>query len=571
MNCKSVCKLLDEYIDKYCDDSTSARVREHLDKCDSCSTEYEARLHLRAAMRSFPVPAKADAQWQKIENFVKNEIEHITLEKRVVPFKKTVSLQLRVAAVLLLMLFAAIPFIRNQMRNHQGGYQQPVLPQLVRAEGTVSLNGIICSDQSKNLNIGSVVSTTTGSQVIIQADSGSSIKLEEKSSIRVKTFSKKSQTFQLDYGVVSVHVAKRREDQLFSVKTKNAVCEVVGTRFSVKFTGDSAKPATILTVNEGCVRFRTLDGNAVLVNSGESCSINGSAIEEKVPVSTEKKAVGDLLSKKAIESVIRTQDKKLVAEKRASRNDLSLTVSDYIGLTRETDSLIDMDKFSDALQSIDKIMSSPALKPDQLYDATMKKVRILKRLQKYQDVAVLLERIATGNFRKEYCGNALYQLAILQEKELKNNDKAIEMLRKYVSLHSDGVMISDAYYSLAEILHQKKDFKAEATVYNQYIDAFGNTDGAQSAVYALASLYSKELNDCNRALGLFTHLEKSNPKGEYAEDALFWKANCLNAQGKAAMAIEAYKEYLERYPGGRWVMDAKARTMAKNDPGAQGR
>jgi TolA-binding protein len=521
-------------------------------------------------MRSFPVPVRDDAQWRKIEIFVLNEIEHVTQEKRTVPFKRAFSLQLRVAAVLILVLFAAIPFIRNQLTNRSGDSQLVlVMPQVISAEGPVSLNGVLCSDFNKNLDIGSVVSTTTGSKVVIQADSGSHINLAEKSSVRVKSFSKKNQTFQLDYGFVSVHVAKRDDDQLFSVKTQNAVCEVVGTRFTVEFTGDSAQPSTVLSVKEGCVRFRAINGNAVLVNSGESCSINGTAIVEKVFKNADKRTIVDSTAKKSIESVIRLQDKKLFAEKSTSNKDHSLSGADYTELTRESDSLIEKENFTDALQSIEKVISSAILKPDQLYDATMKKIRIMKWLQMNQDVAALLENVAQGNFRKEYCGNALYQLAMLQEKELKNNEKAIETLRKYISVHSDGMMISDAYYSLAEILHEKKDYKSEAAVYSQFIESFGTIEGAQRAVYALASLYSKELGDCNRALGLFTHLEESNPKGLYAEDALFWKANCLNAQGKAAMAIAAYKEYLERYPGGRWVMDAKARTMTKNDPGDQ--
>jgi TolA-binding protein len=535
-----------------------------------CSTEYETRLQLRAAMRSFPVPVRADAQWRKIEHFVLSEIEHVNQEKKIVPLKTTIHLQWRVAAALILVFFAAIPFIHNRMSNHHGDAQiVSVLPQLVSAEGTVSLNGVLCSELNKNLDIGSVISTTSGSQVVIQADSGSHLKLTEKSSVRVKSFSKKNQTFQLNYGTVSVHVAKRKEDQLFSVKTQNAVCEVVGTRFSVEFNGDSAKPLTVLSVKEGCVRFRTLDGNAVLVKSGESCSINGTAIGEKVGEVVEKGAVTNPVSKKSIESTIQVHDKMVFAEKRTSGSDSTISGSDYNGLTRVSDSLIEKENFSAALQSIERVISSSALKPDQLYDATMKMVRIMKRLQRYQDAALLLESIAVGKFRKEYCGNALYQMAIIQKKELKNSEKAIVTLRKYISEYSDGVMISDAYYSLAEILHEKNDFKAEASVYNQYIESFGTTEDAQRAVYALATLYSKELHDCNRALGLFTHLEKSDPKGLYAEDALFWKANCLNAQGKVNLAIAAYKEYLERYPGGRWVMDAKARTMTKNDPGDQ--
>jgi TolA-binding protein len=128
-------------------------------------------------------------------------------------------------------------------------------------------------------------------------------------------------------------------------------------------------------------------------------------------------------------------------------------------------------------------------------------------------------------------------------------------------------MISDAYYSLTEILHEKKDYSGEAAIYSKYIETFGSAEGNQRAVYALAKLYSSELHDCSRALGLFTHLAETYPNGQYTEDALFWKANCLHVQGMANQAIRAYREYLEKYPAGKWSMDAKARTTAINETG----
>jgi outer membrane protein assembly factor BamD (BamD/ComL family) len=35
----------------------------------------------------------------------------------------------------------------------------------------------------------------------------------------------------------------------------------------------------------------------------------------------------------------------------------------------------------------------------------------------------------------------------------------------------------------------------------------------------------------------------------------------------ANQAIRAYREYLEKYPAGKWSMDAKARTTAINETG----
>jgi TolA-binding protein len=569
MKCKSIDHLIDEFIDGNCDAKITSQVKEHLDFCVVCSDEYASRLQIQLAMSSFPVSFKTNEQWRSIETRILNELDTITPQAKTVSFKTTFSSQLRVAAVLVLFLLASLPFIYFRFHHSKDAGSLAFAPQVISLEGAVELNGVVCSDITKlpEVNVGEVVSTNSNSSAIIKADSGSQLTVKEKSAIRVKAFSKKNRTFQLDYGKVAVNVAKRKDDQLFSIKTRNAVCEVVGTRFSVEFTGDSSSPATVLSVLEGCVRFRTNDGNAILVNSGEQCAINGGSIGKK-EISIEKEPRITPEQEKTIEAAIRAGDKKLIDGSRNPNSKDYLPVAEYIKQISGTDSSIDRNDFNGALKKVDNVIATSLLKPDQLYDANMKKARILKLLKRHSDVARVLEAVADGNFRSEYKGNALYQYAMLQKNELNNSVKAADALKKYISDHKDGLMISDAIYSLAEILHEKKDYSGEAAVYNQYIELSGNTESTQRAVYELARLYSTELNDCSRALGLFTHLSDKYPQGAYSEDALFWMAKCLQVQGKVAQAINAYKEYLHRYPEGKWAMDVKARTTARSETGA---
>lgn len=569
MKCTLVDHLIDEFIDGSCDAAITSQVKEHIDSCIPCSDEYASRLQIRSAMRSFPVSSKTDAQWRAIENQILNEIESVTPGSRTVSFKKpfTFATQLRVAAVLLLFLFASIPLVYYRLHHPQNGSALASAPQVISLEGAVELNGIAFSNSNSfsEVKVNEVISTSAKSSAVIKTDSGSHLTVKEKSAIRVKSFSKKNRTFQLDYGKVAVSVAKRKSDQLFSVKTRNAVCEVVGTRFSVEFTGDSSAPATLLSVLEGCVRFRTNDGDAVLVNSGEQCTINGTSIGKKER-SIGEDAVITSGQKNAIEAVIRAGDKKLVTGSGNHNSNEYVSVAEYVKQVSGVDSSIERDDYTGALRKIDDIMANSLLKPDQHYDANMKKARILKYLKRYSDVASVLEEVANGNYRTEFKGNALFQYAMLQKNELNNSKKAVETLRKYIDAHKDGLMITDAFYTLAEVLHEKKEYSAEAAVYNQYIELFGTASSAQRAVYELARLYSTELNDHSRAFGLFAHLSDVYPEGPYSEDALFWKAKSLQAQGKAAQEIIAYKEYLGKYPNGRWAMDAKART-ARSETG----
>jgi TolA-binding protein len=568
MNCKSAGHFIDEFIDGYCDAEKASQIKEHLDSCIICTDAYDSQLQIRSAMRSFSVPSKTDQQWLSLEKSILSEIEHISPQIKTIPFKPAGLMQWRVAAVFILFLLGSIPFVYNGLKEWEKSNSFAGAPKVISIEGSVALNGSVCADQHKlpEVKVGEMIATNIKSSVTIKADSGSNLTVSEKSAISLKSFSRKNQTFQLDYGKVAVQVAKRQKDQLFSVKTRNAVCEVVGTKFSVEFAGDSSSQTTLLKVLEGCVRFRTLDGNAVLVNSGEQCSINGGLIGRKVAAPSND-SILENGNKKTFEDIVRRGDKKLINELKPTENDNYLSAAEYISYISGADTLIEKNDYTGALQVVDRIISTSPLKSDQRYDASMKKARILKSLKQYTNVAAVFENVANGNFRNEYKGNALYQYAMLQKNELKNVNKSIEALKKYISLHTDGLMISDAYYSLAEILHEKKDYSGEASVYTKYIEAFGSAESNQRAVYALAKLYSSELHDCSRALGLFTHLADTYPKGPYTEDALFWKANCLHVQGMAIQAIRAYKEYLEKYPTGRWSMDAKARTTAINDAG----
>jgi TolA-binding protein len=85
----------------------------------------------------------------------------------------------------------------------------------------------------------------------------------------------------------------------------------------------------------------------------------------------------------------------------------------------------------------------------------------------------------------------------------------------------------------------------------------------ESVLYSLARIYSRDMQDCDKALSIYSQIESEFPNSNFAEDALFWKAECLFQLKRISQSVSAYKQYLTRYPDGKWVTEAQIRSGYK--------
>jgi TolA-binding protein len=221
--------------------------------------------------------------------------------------------------------------------------------------------------------------------------------------------------------------------------------------------------------------------------------------------------------------------------------------------------LIDAGEFENALHKIDKTLANQTVVKNLKGILLQKKALCLRRLKKYEESITVLQTILNGPFKKEQKESAVFQSASINRNELHNFDAAISDLRRYTHDYPDGIWSEEVHYTLAELLHLKKDFDGAVSVYKKTIDTFSKSPRSESALYSLASLYSRDLSDCNRALNTYIRLETDFPESKFSEDASFWKADCLFSQGRISQALKAYREYLDKYPKGKWVAEARAR------------
>lgn len=140
------------------------------------------------------------------------------------------------------------------------------------------------------------VRTTQGSSAVLTLEDGSSIELDERSSLSI-TGTSRGMTLNLERGRIMVEAAKQRSGHLF-VRTHDALTSVVGTIFSVY----SGLKGTRVSVVEGEVHVTTQGVEHVLV-PGEQVSSSSSlgwvALSEELSWSQKLEAYRGMLEARA--------------------------------------------------------------------------------------------------------------------------------------------------------------------------------------------------------------------------------------------------------------------------------
>jgi len=198
-----------------------------------------------------------------------------------------------------------------------------------------------------------------------------------------------------------------------------------------------------------------------------------------------------------------------------------------------------------------------------------KVVSCYKRLQKYEAALAALQKIVKDYPQSVYVEAAIFNIATINANNLENFGDAIASLNTYIDKYPEGVLAEEAYVMLGEILYLRKEYKEAARVYEQYITYFGDSKQIDKPLYSLAHIYTQNLQNCERAMALYTQLIKEFPSGRYADDATFWRANCLYRTGRISRAIKEYNAYINNFPNGSWITEAKIRLNGIKTAGAK--
>ncbi len=459
-----------------------------------------------------PLPEWSDEKWSHVEEAV---ISRVRRKSNLLPFLIPLS---SVAAALLLFF----------LLTHEGFKQS----QLADRVGTDTITTEV-SNGITTLRIGEVAT----------------IKSSEQSEVRIVAVDDSAIVVQIVSGYADFDVAKRGNGDVFRVVSMDAVAEVVGTRFRIELTKSITDTVSKLIVSEGVVKFYSVkeQDKVMFVGAGEFAILRHGkvapplrAIEEAsiAKVSLKRAVVPvDTAISEVTKSVLLDLDDYIVAKSR-------IASGDYSGAMVLIDRLLAADHGFSQLDTI-LLMRERAF----LYKKT-------GDFAAYAESMELLSRIDTDRVSAE---NQLWEAILLRSGELSDYAGAQILIREYKKRFSNGQWTEEAELKEAELAYALRKIDDAVRGYKNFIMAYRKSPFVDRALYHLAHIESHEIGDCATAASHYFTIISSMPLSALAEDAYFWYADCVERLGDKKTAVSAYKNYIAKYPNGRWMDMAKAR------------
>ncbi|NLL14768.1 MAG: tetratricopeptide repeat protein [Fibrobacter sp.] len=562
MRCSDFLKNLHQFANNALSDELREDALAHLNKCRNCSDELNSLKTLLQCLAQMPVPEKDDSYWQNMNLRICSEIKQISRvkdsNKSILSFPRSSFGKWAIAALFLISVVSVSSYFSDKLFSKQNtsSTQEISFLKIVDIQGQVFGDLSSDSDPENPIDIksttleGKTIRTAESSSLRLQTDDKSFLDVAEKTSLLIKECNQKKQSFALKHGTVTAQVNKRNAGQTYQITTANASCEVVGTRFNLSFkeNPDPRESQTILHVLEGRVLFINASGFSVIVDSGYQAVASHDTIIMPHLKRTVKKSEKD-----RNQNDFKDHATKITSKDTVPKDDALKAAS----------ALMESGSLDEAIKELRKIHSTQDLPKNIRINALQKEARCWKMKKNYSQAIKTLQQIlnqADSDNQKEY---ALFQIASLQRNEIHDFDSAILNLKRYLSDFPQGIWTEEACITLAELYQLQKNYPNASELYQKFISQYPKSIRLESVLYSLARIYSRDMQDCNKALNIYSQIESQFPKSNFAEDALFWKAECLFQLKRISQSVSAYKQYLTRYPDGKWVTEAQIRSGYK--------
>lgn len=562
MRCSDFLKNLHQFADNALDDEIRKDAKAHLKECRNCSNELNSLKTLLQCLYQMPVPEKNDSYWQTINLRICSEIKQIShvkdSNKSILWFSRSSLEKWAIAALILISVISVFNYFSGKFFSKQNttSVQEITFLKIVDIQGQVF--GDLPSGTSANKPVkfkntslvGKTIRTEANSSLRLQTDDKSFLDVAEKTSLLIKECNQKKQNFTLKHGTVTAQVNKRNAGQTYQITTPNASCEVIGTRFNLSFKDnpDPSKSHTTLYVLEGRVLFVNAKGISVLVDSGYHAVANHDTI-----IMPHLKRINKADEKNKYKNNLKNPITPKTSDNPILKDSPLKTAS----------ALMESGSLDEAIKELRKIHSTLELPESIRINALQKEARCWKMKKDYSQAVKTLQQVLNqtdSDNQKEY---ALFQIASMQRNEIHDFDSAILNLKQYLSDYPQGIWAQEACVTLAELYQLQKNYLKASELYHKFISQYPKSIRVESVLYSLARIYSRDMQDCNKALSIYSQIESQFPNSNFAEDALFWKAECLFQLKRISQSVSAYKQYLSRYPDGKWITEAKIRSGYK--------
>ncbi len=158
---------------------------------------------------------------------------------------------------------------------------------------------------------------------------------------------------------------------------------------------------------------------------------------------------------------------------------------------------------------------------------------------------------------------ALFSIAEIEHRELGDLGRAARSWQRYSERYPEGLLRAEADLWRIEALTGLDDAGLALQAARAFLQR--HTDSERRVEIArVAGDLSRHAGDCPAALGFYDLALQGPPISADADDALFYRADCLDRQGDSQAA--AMKAYLGRFPLGRHAVEAQQRLRAPASP-----
>jgi hypothetical protein len=499
-------------------------------KCGSVST-------VSNLLRKMPVPELTEDRWSKIESSVyaaleKKPVRGIILHRENM-FRSFYGPAIAAAAALILALSSVFYFNTNHFSNQQLSYNLNILD----SKGSVSIFSKKGNQSSKfsgenelSLKHDESIKTGIDGELTVQIQNGTGFKMSPESELQILKSDDKTILISLVRGSALFSVKKRNPDASFIVRTHNAECSVKGTifRVSIEHDGNNKNLNTCLSVFQGTVIFSDIEKQSVStpVTAGQTTTISNHSLAAINPVRSDGKNIRDISL-------------------------LTLT-----------------------LESVEDSVSMPSGLVEIVSHPEGASVSVNGQIQ---GTTPIIMKLSEGTFNVEmsmpgyepWYGNAKVQSrhtsivsAALSQVKNKPDDASSGNIE---GISGKNTQLPDNFVNRPEYVEALiqitiGEYQKALGILESLRKSRGLTVRERACILKQTSLCYRSLGDFEKALrNLRQRYEKADNDTEKA--SLLWEianiqAACLGDYKKAEKTLS---EYIQTYPLGQWVSDAKAR------------
>jgi len=168
------------------------------------------------------------------------------------------------------------------------------------------------------------------------------------------------------------------------------------------------------------------------------------------------------------------------------------------------------------------------------------------RAGRYVEAILAYTEIITGedeNLRRE----AYYKIALIHYVNLKNNEKAIEMLELYLKKFPDGKRADEALKLLGDIYYQNyQNYNRAIVEYQKLIENYPGSKYKTEAMFKMGKNYFL-LDNFPQAIVEYKKILRKFPDSEMNPSVELEIALCYNLIGKKKEAIDRYISIIRKY------------------------